>query len=61
MRALAGSISDNALCGVKYGLGTYTAEGIIQLSDALKVNATLTSLKCAARPYLPDLESVSSR
>ena len=62
MRALACSISDNALCGVdKYGRGTYTAEGIIQISDALKVNATLTSLKCAARLYLPDLQSVSSR
>ena len=60
MRALACSISDNTLCGISYGRGTYTAEGIIQLSDALKVNATLTSLKCAA-PYLPDLESVTSR
>ena len=38
-------LSDNALCGVKYGDGTYTAEGINALADALSVNASLTKLK----------------
>ena len=51
MRTLACRISYNELCGVNYhGQGTYTAEGIIKLSEALKVNATLKSLKCAATP-----------
>ena len=50
--ALACSLSDNALCGLGHllGTGTYTAKGIIKLSEALKVNATLTSLKCASPP-----------
>ena len=42
------SLDENQLCGVdEDGEGTYTAEGIIMLSDALKINATLTSLRCA--------------
>ena len=38
-------ISHNELCGVdSIGLGTYTAEGIIAISDALRVNGGLTNL-----------------
>ena len=43
----ADSLADNVLCGVKYGEGTYTAEGITKLCEALKGSA-VTSLKCAA-------------
>ena len=42
----ADSLANNALCGVKYGQGTYTTEGIIKLCEALKGSA-VTSLKCA--------------
>ena len=39
---------NNKLCGVNhYGEGTYTAEGITKLCEALKGSA-VTSLKCAA-------------
>ena len=48
------SLDDNQLCGIdRYGEGTYTAEGIIMLSDALKINATLTSLRCAIQLTFP--------
>ena len=48
------SLSGNELCGIDaYGNGTYTAEGIIKLSDALKINATLTSLRCAIQLTFP--------
>ena len=45
----ADSLADNALCGVKYGRGTYTAEGITKLCEGLKGSA-VTSLECAACP-----------
>ena len=35
-------LSGNALCGIKYGRGTYTAEGIKAIADALRVSASLT-------------------
>ena len=42
-------LDNNKLCGLDvWGNGTYTAEGIIKLSDALKINKTLTSLRCAS-------------
>ena len=45
-----GSLAGNRLCGVSpEGNGTYNAEGINALCDALKVNNTLTSLKYASR------------
>ena len=45
----ADSLAD-ALCGVnEYGEGTYTAEGITKLCEALKGSA-VTSLECAAPP-----------
>ena len=43
-------LSDNQLCGVRIDhrgrvRGTYTAEGIIAIADALRVNGALTSIK----------------
>ena len=44
------SLSRNALCGInQYGEGTYTDKGIIQISEALKVNQTLQSIEYAAK------------
>ena len=42
-------LSGNTLCGInRYtGAGTYTAEGIKGIADALKGNASLTSLNLA--------------
>jgi hypothetical protein len=40
-------LSNNAFCGVTYGGGTYTAEGIIAIADALRVNGVLTKLSLA--------------
>ena len=37
-------LSGNALCGIKYGRGTYTAEGIKAIADALRVSASMTHL-----------------
>ena len=60
LASLACSLSDNALCGIdEDGDGDYTAEGIVAISEMLKVNTTLQSIKCA-RPHLPDLAAVSS-
>jgi hypothetical protein len=43
-------LGGNELCGVNYyGNGTYTADGITKLCEALKGSA-VTSLKCAATP-----------
>ena len=37
----------NQLCGLNmYGEGTYTAEGIVAISDMLRVNRTLRSVRC---------------
>ena len=47
-RPTPGSLAFNQLCGVDDdGNGTYTAEGITKLCEALKGSA-VTSLKCAA-------------
>ena len=44
------SLANNQICGLdEYGRGTYTAEGITKLCEALKESA-VTSLKCATRP-----------
>jgi NLR family CARD domain-containing protein 3 len=41
-------LSNNQLCGLNhYGRGTYTAEGITAIADALLVNSTLTKLSLA--------------
>jgi hypothetical protein len=38
-------ISNNQLCGLdRHGKGTYTAEGITAIADALRVNGGLTSI-----------------
>ena len=43
-----GSLANNQLCGIdSRGRGTYTAEGITKLCEALKGSA-VTSLECAA-------------
>ena len=43
-----GSLANNQLCGIdSRGRGTYTAEGVTKLCEALKGSA-VTSLKCAA-------------
>ena len=45
-----GSLANNQLCGIDgRGRGTYTAEGITKLCEALKGSA-VTSLVCAATP-----------
>ena len=39
------NLSENQLCGLdRWGDGTYNAEGITAIADALRVNASLTSL-----------------
>ena len=45
-RALQLNLSENMLCGVNPydGEGTYTAEGITVLADALKVTGSVTKL-----------------
>ena len=41
-------MSENRLCGINlFGQGTYTAEGIIAISEMLKVNRSLQSIKYA--------------
>ena len=37
-------LAGSALCGQRYGCGTYTSEGIKAIADALKGNAVLTPL-----------------
>jgi hypothetical protein len=40
------NLSNNQLCGLnEYGSGTYTAEGITAIAAALKVTASLTSVR----------------
>jgi Ran GTPase-activating protein (RanGAP) involved in mRNA processing and transport len=42
-------LSNNQLCGLSYyGSGTYTAEGITAIADALRVNGGLTSLNLSS-------------
>ena len=40
-------ISNNSLCGVNAYAGTYTAEGITAIADALRVNGGLTKISLA--------------
>jgi hypothetical protein len=48
-----GSLDGNQLCGFNFhGEGTYTAEGITKISEMLKANTTLTSIRHAATPSL---------
>ena len=42
------SFDDNQICGIdEYGMGTYTTVGIEKMSEMLKVNTTLQSIRCA--------------
>ena len=43
-------LSNNQLCGIDYtyGRGTYTAEGITAIADAMRVNGVLTSLNLSS-------------
>ena len=48
-------LSSNQLCGIShYGDGSYTAEGIKAIADALGVNASLTSLSVAGNGIVGD-------
>ena len=54
----ARSLDANALCGLYYDddlelCGTYTTEGIVAISEMLKVNTTLQSIRCVARVRFP--------
>ena len=52
-------LSRNQLCGInEYGQGTYTAEGITAIANALRVNGGLTALDLSSN-YLQD-EGVST-
>ena len=55
-------LDNNQLCGLDmFGRGTYTAEGIIAISEMLKVNRTLQSVRCATLAFLmTDLINVNS-
>jgi hypothetical protein len=45
-------ISNNQLCGLhEYGRGTYTAEGITAIADALRVNGALTSINLSGNGW----------
>ena len=45
--SLSRSLNDNQLCGLDYvNRSTYTAEGIIAITEMLKVNSTLQSIRC---------------
>jgi len=47
------NLTNNQLCGIdEYGDGAYTAEGIVQISEALKVNKTLQSINIDGHPLL---------
>ena len=51
---MGGSLSSNQLCGVDHmGRGTYSADGIIQMAEALKVNKTLQSIEYAVNCVKP--------
>jgi len=58
VRTTFGSLARNRICGVDKLSGTYTAEGINTLCEALKSATTLTSLKYASQ--LESLPTVSS-
>ena len=53
------NLSDNILCGVNWrdGTGTYTAEGITAIAEALKVTASITSVNVLSNKL--DMESAN--
>jgi hypothetical protein len=38
------NLSDNTLCGIKYGRGTYTADGIKAIAESISVSPSVTSV-----------------
>jgi hypothetical protein len=45
------NLSENQLCGLNaFGKGTYTAEGITAIADALRVNGALTQVLALSDP-----------
>ena len=60
MSALQLDLSHNELCGLDYrGEGTYTAEGVTTIADALKGNASITSVNVLFNGL--DMESANLR
>ena len=56
------NLSNNVLCGMKYGQGTYTAEGITAIADALRVNGSLTKMRYVTpEPFGSDWTQRSKR
>ena len=61
------SLEINLLCGInEFGGGTYTAEGIAKIADALKENKSLRSIRCAShaakhcqRPLAPPYDDTT--
>ena len=54
------SLDENQLCGLdEDGDGDYTAEGIIAITEMLKVNTTLQSIRCARGARFSDKASVA--
>ena len=45
-----GSLTNNSLCGITFGEGTYTAEGITKLCEALNESAVTSLKKVRRRP-----------
>ena len=42
------SLDNNQLCGIdRFGIGTYTAEGITKIAEMLAMNTTLQSIRWA--------------
>ena len=37
-------LSNNALCGIRFGQGTYTADGIKAIAESIRVSTSLTSI-----------------
>ena len=37
-------LSNNALCGISFGQGTYTADGIKAIAESIRVSPSLTSI-----------------
>jgi hypothetical protein len=64
-------LSNNALCGIRFGQGTYTADGIKVIAESIRVSPSLTSINLrlnnlgsegakALAPAIRDSPSVTS-
>ena len=55
-------LSSNQLCGLDdYGRGTYTAEGITAIADALKVTASITSVDLSSNTLRKEDKALLSK